>query len=203
MSSAFGWSVALFAVVWMALAIRGIFHQYSRGERLNWLVWLAGLFVVLGALGFFGSALLSLRVVTLPPSFEWPPGYVNGVVTSPNGLNIVPLEPSGRIQVYGPQWWFVRGWQVDAKGGPFKVVASRPGTIEVYTLRGDHHFTYSGAGELLASTTYAEAFESLANGGRSMVVPTFPLLWPFSSPFLSVGLVVIGLLGLRLSKRLR
>src|ERR1700687_5897939 len=35
-----------------------------------------------------------------------------------------------------------------------------------------------------------------STGGVSQVVPTFPLLWPFSSPFLSIGLVMIGGVGL-------
>lgn len=203
MGSVFGWSVALFAVLWIGLAVLGLFQQYRRGESLNWLVWLGGFLVLLGALGFFGSALLSLGVVSLPSSFEWPSGYVQGIVTSSDGLNIVPLEPSGRVQIYNPQWRFMRGWQVNAEGGPFRVVVYQPGTIGVYTRRGKHHFTYSATGELLASTTYTEPFDSMTNEGHSMVVPTFAILWPFSSPFLSVGLVVIGSLALRLSTKLR
>jgi hypothetical protein len=203
MGSLFGWMVAVFAVIWIALAIRSVSRQSKRGERFNWLVWLSGFFVVLGAVGFFGAALSSLGMVKLPPSFEWPAGYVNGVVTLPSGLRLVPLEPSGRVQVYGSDWRYLRGWQVAAEGGPFKIVASQPEKIEVYTLRGTHHFTYGEAGQLLAVETYTQPYDSLLNAGRSQIVPTFPLLWPFSSPFLSVGLVVIGLLGLRLSKSLR
>jgi len=203
MGSLFGWTVALFAVIWIALAIRGISRQSKRGERFNWLVWVGGFFVVLGAAGFFGAALSSVGMVKLPPSFEWPPGYVSGVVTSPSGFRIVPLEPSGRVQVYGPGWRYVRGWQVAAEGGPFKIVTSQPEKIEVYTLRGSHHFTYSEDGQLLATETNTQPYDSVRNGGRSQVVPTFPLLWPFSSPFLSIGLVVIGAMGLRLSKWLR
>jgi len=203
MGSPFGWTVAGFAVVWIALAIRRISNQTKRGERFNWLVWLGGFFVVLGAAAFFGAALSSLGMVKLPPSFEWPPGYVNGVVTLPSGLHIVPLEPSGRVQIYSSDWRYLRGWQVAAEGGPFKIVTSRPEEIEVYTLRGDHHFTYSEAGDLLATETSIQPYDSLPNAGRSQVVPTSPLLWPFSSPFLSVGLVVVGGAGLRLSKWLR
>jgi len=203
MGSAFGWTVAVFAIVWVALAIGGIFRQYKRGEHSIWIVWIAGFFLVVGASGFFGSALLAVGVITLPPSFEWPPGYVSGVVESPSGIEIVPLEPSGRVQVYGTQWRYIRGWQVGAEGGPFKVEVSEPGKIEVFTLRGNHHFTYSPEGELIATTTYKEPYDSLANGGRAQTVPTFPLLWPFSSPFLSMGLVVIGFVVLRLWNKQR
>jgi hypothetical protein len=203
MGSLFGSTVAVFAVIWIALAILGIFRESKRGERFNWLVWLGGFFVVLGAAGFFGAALLSLGILKLPASFEWPPGYVNRVVTLPSGLRVVPLEPSGRVQVYGPDWRYLRGWQVAAEGGPFKIVSTQPKKIEIYTRRGTHHFTYSEAGELLASETYTQPYDSMLSEGHAQVVPTFPLLWPFSSPFLSVGLAAIGGVGLRLSKWLR
>jgi hypothetical protein len=36
MGSLFGLTVAVFAVVWIALAIRGISRQSKRGERFNW-----------------------------------------------------------------------------------------------------------------------------------------------------------------------
>lgn len=203
MGSLFGWMVAVFAIIWTVLAIRGISRESKRGGRFNWLVWVGGFFVVLGAAGFFGAALSSLGVVKLPSSFEWPPGYVSGVVTTPSGLSIVPLEPSGRVQVYGSDWRYLRGWQVAAEGGPFKIVISHPEKIEVYTLRGSHHLTYSETGKLLTTETYTQPYDSVHNAGHSQAVPTFPLLWPFSSPFLSVGLVVIGGAGLRLSKWLR
>ena len=155
MGSLFGWTVAVFAVIWVTLAIRGISRQSKRGERLDRLVWVGGFFVVLGAAGFFGAALSSLGMVKLPPSFEWPAGYVNGVVTSPSGLRIVPLEPSGRVQVYGPGWRYLRGWQVAAEGGPFKIVTSQPEKIEVYTLRGSHHFASLLSGETSAASVQA------------------------------------------------
>src|ERR1700680_4673212 len=203
MGSLFGWSVAAFAVIWIALAIRGISRQSKRGERFNWLVWVGGVFIVLGAAGVFGAALSSLGVVKLCAPVECPPGAVKGVVTLSSGVRVVPLEPAGRVQVYGPDWQYLRGWQVAAEGGPFKIVISQPEKIEVYTLRESRHFTYSEAGELLASETYTQPYDSMLNGEPWRVVPTFPLLWPFSSPFLSVGLVTIGGVGLRLSKWLR
>jgi hypothetical protein len=87
------WFVASFAIVWVLLAVGVIFREYRRGERLNWMLWFAGSFVVLGALGYFGSALLSLGMIHLPPSIEWPAGYVDGVVTSQDGKYIVPRVP--------------------------------------------------------------------------------------------------------------
>jgi len=203
MGSLFGWIVAAFAATWMALAIGCFSRQSKRGDPFNWIVWLGGLFVVLGAAGFFGAMLSSAGMLSLPPSFEWPPGYVSGVVTLPGGSRAVPLEPSGRLQIYDPDWRYQRGWQIAAEGGPFKIVTAQPEKIEVYTLRGRHHFTYSEDGQLLANETYTQPYGLVLSEGSSQVVPTFPLLWPFSSPFLSVGLVVIGGMLLTLSKWLR
>lgn len=199
MGSPFGWVVAVFAVIWIALAVREVFRQSRAGKRLRWLVLFGGFLLVTGALGFFGSALLAVGMVRLPSSIEWPPGYVDGVITTPSGLQFVPLEPSGRVQVYDANWRYLRGWQVNAGGGDFKLVASRPGKIEVYTSRQKHHFIYSESGELLTSESYGVTYDSVPNGGRSLNVPTSPLLWPFSSPFLSWGLAVIGMLVLRLT----
>jgi hypothetical protein len=142
-------------------------------------------------------------MLRLPSSFEWPAGFVDGVVALPGGSRAVPLEPSGRLQIYDPDWHYLRGWHIAAEGGPFKIADSQPGKIEVYTLRGRHHFTYSEDGQLLANETYTQPYGYVPSEGTWQVVPTFPLLWPFSSPFLSVGLGVIGGLVLGLSKWFR
>jgi hypothetical protein len=197
----FGWFLAAFAVVWVFGAIVGISKEYRRGTRLNWIVWVAGFLIVLGALGFFGSALAATGTVRPAASFEWPAGYVQGVVVTSTGY-AVPLEPSGRIQIYDSSWRFLRGWQIDAGGGNFKILVTNPGSVEVFTARGRNHYTYTDAGELLGSVQYPEDYYAIPNG-RSVMVPTSPLLWVFSSPFSCWGLVVIGALGLKLSKRTR
>jgi hypothetical protein len=194
--------LVLFAIFWLCTALRGVAKQRETGERFRWVGSVAGFLITLGALGFFGQAFLATGVVRPPNSLELPPGNVRGVVTSSEGNHIVPLVPSGRIQVYDPHWKFLTGWQVEAHGGDFTVESPQSGVVEVYTGRGSHHYTFTEKGQLISSTTHDQA--SHRNGSRApyTVVPTPLLLWPFSSPFLSWGLVFAGLLLLRMTKRL-
>jgi hypothetical protein len=67
----------------------------------RWLTITASCLLVLGGAGFFGAALSALGGLNwLPTRFEWPVGYTGGVVSSAEGLHVVPHDPTGRIQVY-------------------------------------------------------------------------------------------------------
>jgi hypothetical protein len=191
MKSLFNWVLIIFAVVWLFGAIGGLIKEDQRERRSRWIVWVAGFLIVSGALGFFGSALAANGVWKLTSSIEWPAGYVGGVVQSPDGTYVVPLVPSGRIQLYDSHWKFLRGWQVDAEGGRFKAVTSVPPLIDVYAARGRIHYTYTFAGELKSSSEYSDPFDSVPNG-RSMIVPTSPWMWAFSSPLSCMVTVVLG-----------
>jgi hypothetical protein len=186
MRSLFDWLLVLFSVIWVSLAIRGLTKEGRYEQRFHWIVWAAGFLIVSGALGFFGSGLAANGVLKVSPSIEWPAGYVRGVVQSSDGTYVVPLEPTGRIQLYDSQWKFLRGWQVDAEGGGFKVVIPAPTLVDVYTARGRIHYTYTFAGELESAREYSDPFDNVPHG-RSMIVPTFLWMWPFSSPPLLYG----------------
>ena len=74
--------------------------------------------LLIGVTGFLGAGFSSAGGLNwLPSSFEWPVGSVDGVVTTKDGLHVVPHTPSGRIQIYDSGWHFTRGWRVDAGGG--------------------------------------------------------------------------------------
>src|SRR6476469_4985815 len=109
MFSSFRVFIALFSCVWLFLAGLGIVRQVKRGGRVNWLVSIAGLFLMVGAGGFFATGLSAMDVITLPDSFEWPSGYVRGVVQTQDGKYVVPHIPAGRVQLYDSQWRFIRG----------------------------------------------------------------------------------------------
>lgn len=202
MKSLYNWVLVLFSVLWISLAIRGIFKERQRRGHLHWVVWGAGLLVVFGALGFFGSALAASGVLKPAYSVEWPAGYVRGVVQRPDGTYVVPLVPSGRVQLYDSKWNFKRGWQIDAEGGNFKIVITDPALIDIYTARGRFHYTYTQAGELVGTDKYSDPFDDIPDG-HSMTVPTSLLLWPFSSPFSSWGLIVLGMVILKIQNRNR
>ncbi len=202
MGSLFGLFLALFAGVWLFLAGRGMAREFKRAAQFKWIVGAMYFLILIGATGFFAAALSAAGVLKLPTSREWPAGYVSGVVTAADGKYIVPLVPSGRVQLYDSQWHFMRGWNVDAGGGDFKVECSPDGLIEVYTARGQHHYSFSEDGHLIASTTILPEVFSALPKGQSVVVPTSPLLWAFSSQFLSWGVMVIGFVGMAILKKI-
>lgn len=202
MRSAFGWIIALFAAFWMFRAITGIVRDLTGPAPLKWVIGAMGLLVVLGSGGFFASALSALGMLKLPDSFEWRAGYVRGVVQTADGKYVVPLILAGRVQMYDSNWRFLRGWNVDAAGGDFKVDGSQPRIVEVLTARGRHHYSFTDDGRLISATNYSEDFYTLGGTEQSVIVPTSPLLWVFSSPFLCMGLAIIGFVGLSIVKNL-
>jgi hypothetical protein len=119
----------------------------------------------------------------------------------PDGRYVVPLVPSGRVQIYDSQWQFLRGWSVEAQGSEFGVECSSK-EIEVLTARGEHCYSFTDDGKLISTSSLSEPYYSLPKTGESVKVPTSPLLWVFSSPFLSMGLAVIGFVGIALVKKL-
>ena len=202
MSSLFNWFIALFAGFWLFLAFRGMAREFKRADRFKLIVAVLYFLILVGAGGFFAAALSATGVLKLPTYREWPAGYVRGVVTAADGKYIVPLVPSGRVQLYDAQWHFIRGWNVDAGGGDFKVECSPDALIEVFTARGERHYSFTEDGHLVASTRILpETFASLPTG-ESVVVPTQALLWVFSSPFLSWAVAVIGFVGLAILKKI-
>jgi len=193
--------LVLFAGFWLFQVSRGIGRSLKRGEKTNWVVAAMGPLVLTGFGGFFAAALAGEGILKLPNSFEWPAGYVDGIKTLPDGKNVVPLEPTGRVQIYDPSWHFLYGWHVDAMGGRFWLECPSSGLIEVYTGRGNHHYTYKENGDLVSSITYSEGLNWPSDGRSYIVVPTTPIGWLFSSPFISWGVGVIGFIGLALVKK--
>jgi hypothetical protein len=202
MGSAFGWVMAIFAAVWLFLAARGIAREIRGHDSTPLIVALMGLLVIVGAGGFFAAGLSAVGMLKLSNSFEWPAGYVSGVAKTADGKYVVPLIPSGRVQIYSSQWHFVRGWHVNAEGGDFRVEYLPTGEIEVLTARGQHRYTFNDKGDLISAEAVPDSYYSLPKSGQSMVVPTPLLLWPLSSPFLSWGLAVVGFAGLAIVKKL-
>ena len=203
MHNLFGWFLTLFAAFWLLMAARGMAREFRGEDRSKWVTGLMFCLVMVGAGGFFAAALSATGILKLPLSYEWPAGYVRGVVTAEDGKYIVPLVPSGRVQLYDPQWHFIRGWQVDAEGGDFQLQSTPNNLIEVFTARGEHHFTFSEDGRLMSSEHLTGSFQARPNNAQWIVVPTVPWLWIFSSPFLSWGVALVGFAGLAILRKIR
>ena len=173
------------------------YQSPKRSGRKRWLTAVGGGLAVIGGLGFLGAAFSAAGGLRwLPPDFEWPVGFANGVLTTLDGSHVVPHTPTGRIQVYDPDWKFVTGWFVNAGGGKFKIGLKGRSTIEVITARLQMRYLYTIHGYLLVSETYKpRTYSDFAASNQSAVVPTHWWLWPFTTPFFSW---IIGAVGMAL-----
>jgi len=169
---------------WLFLGVWSLCSVKTETGASRGLIGLAGIFVIVGALGFFGSFLSAAGGLNwLPPSFEWPVGLASGVVSTKDHFFVVPHTPSGRVQVYDRHWKFVRGWHVDADGGTFQLKTSEAGRVEVITARGQWHYVFDLSGNLLSKQNYSPAsYSFLEKEGQSQLVPTAPWLWVLSNP---------------------
>lgn len=191
----------VFAGFWLLMAARGLKREFDEGQKFKW-VFAFPIFVgFLGFSSFFAQAFSAEGIIKLPKSYEWPVGYATNVITMSTGHYVVPIVPSGRVQLYDANWHFLCGWNVDALGGDFRVATDSPGFIDVYTARGQHHYTYNENGDLISSAPLAESYYSLPNSGQSVTVRTPLVLWPFSNPFVSVVVGTLGFVGLALIKK--
>ena len=182
----------LFAVVEFRSATKA--HGWRRFIRL-----LAATCVGIGGLGFFGTGIIAIGALKpLPNSFEWPIGYATGVVSTKDNYFVVPHTPSGRVQIYDSNWRFVRGWNVDAGAGTFKLHITDTNRIHVVTARMQMHYVYDLNGKMISSESYSGtggSYSSFPKEGDSYLVPTPVWLWVFTSPFYSwlAGAIGIGL----------
>jgi hypothetical protein len=190
--------VTTMLVVWV---IGAAWQIWSGTRKSGWrrvVSCLATILMTVGAFGFFGSVLVAMGAFSrLAASFEWPVGFAKGVVaTTDHSYFVVPHTPTGRVQIYERNWKFLRGWNVSAGGGAFKLYITDTNGIHVVTARGHKHHVYDLAGNLLSSETYPDSragYSSFPNDGDSYVVPTPIWLWVFSNPFFSWLAAALGL----------
>jgi hypothetical protein len=188
-----------FWVIWTA---RGVVREIRSQNRFKWAAALMWLLVGIGGCGFFAFGLCAQGIIKVPSSFEWPAGYVGGVVTTGDGKYIVPVVPAARVQIYDSQRKFIRGWNVKTGGADFKVESAPDGLVEVFVARGDLHYSFTQDGRWMYSGGMSEPFSWLPKG-QSFWVPTCPWLWAFTSPFLSWLLAAAGIAGVVTIERLR
>jgi hypothetical protein len=181
----------LFGSVWNCVFML----REVRGWR-RWIVLPSGFLVAFGALAFFGQGISAVGGLNwLPPSFEWPAGHVNGVLTTDDGRHIVLIQGAGRIQVYDSSWRFLRGWPA---GTALKLRLLEDGTVEALS-KGLRGFVFDLHGKLISQRVYGvremvDLENSLPRGDR-IFVPTSPWLYAFSSPFFGWLVGVVGMLG--------
>jgi hypothetical protein len=206
-SSTIGLFNALLAVLWPVFVGIALARQLNKSRQAGWLVVLMGMLILIGGEGFFAPSLIVNGVIKPSNSFQWPAGYVNGIVRTPDGGYVVPLKSLARVQVYDPHWRFIRGWQVGTFGKEFRVECTPQGIIDVFSANGLplSSFTEDGARMSADRSGRSSADYLSMPPPESIMAPTSPLLLAFSSPSLCWVLMVVGVLGLvivdRLAKR--
>jgi hypothetical protein len=131
----------------------------------------------------------------LPNSFEWPVGWSDSYVKTSDGLYAVPHVPAGRVQLYDSNWKFLRGWQVVAGGGVFRVEPGKDGQVEVFTARGSRHHVFDRNGTLLATGGYARVGpDSFGGQSPTVSIPTPWWGWTLTSPGIAWGAGLVGML---------
>lgn len=182
-----------------------IYYSLKQRPRRNWRGAIAGLLVMWGVSAWFITPLSGYGYLTdILGHAEWPVGFARNVLTTQSGVHVVPHEPSGRIQIYDAQWRFIRGWNIDAGGGAFKIIPLPDDRIEAVTARGSHRFTYTIDGTLISDSQYSgNLYGTIPDQGISVYVRTFPLLWPLAHPLAAFALIPLGLLVLAISGQIR
>ena len=180
--------------VWILLALRIVLTQ----RKFTWksiLNFIASACLIIGAVGIFGSDLTAYARGSFSKSFEWPIGSTNTAIELANGTIVVPLEPTGRIQVYDPSLEFQRGWHIDAGGGVFKLVPADGDTFYVYTARNAMKYLYDTNGVLQSSEEHSGSYADVISQTINVSIPTPFYLLIFTKPTYSW---IVGLMGLLL-----
>jgi len=149
----------------------------SRGEassdvRPPW-VWRAarwiGLLVLIygGILWCAGPVLNAMRPAWASDETEFPMGSLRAVAVDSAGRVYCGSMWYGRIQVYGADGDFLRGWFVSADWGSFRLRVSQDDVLEVATARNDRLYRYDASGRLLEELPNAPRhYEALGGQGE-------------------------------------
>src|SRR4051812_12181822 len=93
-------------------SMRDMLQRVPADPRRRVAFWLAGTLGAYGILSFFAQMLAASGALWfVPQSLEWPVGSADQVVSTPSQM-IVPVVPSGRVQLYDARAHFIRGWFV-------------------------------------------------------------------------------------------
>ena len=193
-------TIVVAGAAWSALA-----SNRHYGAR-RWVSVIGYGLMAFGGLGFFGLAVSSFGGFRwLPSNFEWPVGAVHGALTMSDGTHVVPVKLAGnKIQIYNPDWRFLRGWYVPAGGGgQFELQLAGSDRIEVITRRPAMLYLYEPNGLLISTRGYApKAFADFPGSAENARVPTPWWLWMVTSPIHSWLIFGLGFAVLFLANRL-
>lgn len=164
---------------------------------------------------FLLPLLINLKPGLLSDSSEWPPGYSQNVITTADGRHIVPNVPAGRIQIYSPDWRFIRGWNLPDVNMAFILMPFAEDTQQIRVVactggRGSDAdrlgatYLFDTDGKLLSRKTYPFSrieYNSLPTTGESLWVPTRFWLLPLANPAIAWVIFMSALAGSYLTRK--
>ena len=195
--------VLVMLLFWIVQAIRLAFSKEKSWWKFG-LNLVASSCLIVGAFGFFGSALSSTGAMNwLPDSFEWPVRGSDNALQLPDGEYVVPHTASGRVQIYGADLTYIRGWTINASGGVFALAPSQEANFYIFTARNDKKYEYDVLGNLVSSTNYRGPYPAEHNSHQSIKLDVSPFLWPFTDPFAAWLFAALGIALAILSNKLK
>jgi hypothetical protein len=191
-----GLMAVMIVLAWLFIIPISLFRQWQKTPRSRLLLIVSGVLTLVGGESFFAPSLLLSGVVQPSANFDWPAGFVSGVVQTPDNLWVVPEISPGRVQVYDSNWHFLRGWQVKSFGKKFRIACNSAGTIGVFTAQGTF-FTENGlqTADFFREEDVSDTSGS-TSGTKSLLVPTRLWLMPLADPVAAWTLAAFGGLGL-------
>lgn len=169
------------------------------------LYYIASFLLLIGAVSFFGSAIInSMGELILPNNFQWPIGKADNILVTKDKKYIVPHEETGRIQIYNRNLEFIRGWNVNASGGAFKIVLLKSNLIEVYIARENYMYVYDVEGNKISKNHYnRQYYDNIPLTNKTLNIPTPFYLLPFTNSFLAFFFFLLGLILLIIIERVK
>ena len=195
------WFISLLVISGLVILQTLSSLKHLRGERwpLRVVCLVSVVFVLVGAAGFFGSFLASSGGLNLPASFEWPVASSDEALVDSQGRFVVPLV-CDRIQLYGKDREFVRGWFVQAHGGVYKIQMTDTDKVEVFTARGNHRYLFDLDGTLVEEGQYpGREYGKMPSGPHHNIEFSVPFYeYPFTHPLAAWATALPGVAGLGL-----
>jgi len=148
-----------------------------------------------GAGGFLGGGLSAAGALNwLGDSFEWPAGYASGAITTSAGLHVVPLSPTGRVQIYDANWKFLRGWHIPRSGKPMHLTPTRGEQFHVLVAGSHMDYLFDIDGRLVSGKEYSsQDWQAAQHTGTAVAVPTHWWLLSFTDPSFSWITMMAGI----------
>lgn len=153
--------------------------------------YLGVLLFAVGTAAFFSGAVAS----GLPPDFNFPIGFASHSFQNDEGNHIVYDRSIDRVQIYNPNWDFIRGFPVFPLGGSSKATLSDDGMLIILKRRSPDPekiiFSIDGT-EISRGAISAQEFLSMKDSRGINYITTPIYLLPFTNPLVGWIMALIG-----------